>query len=162
MLENLTVPEHDKMLKIWYLKTDLCHKFLALIEEKKPLVCVCCPGEQTTLAPSGTDGQQKLIKQLEYNKLLKLEAEDAFWNNGLFTNRNEPWAVNPITQKGICHLAAFNRGLEKEHCLGWEWQQLRVDQASGTSHPSNPCCPPNSTITRCSKKDDSGKIVVAI
>ncbi|WAR59231.1 hypothetical protein PtB15_10B573 [Puccinia triticina] len=100
--------------------------------------------------------------QLEYNKLLKLEAEDAFWNNGLFTNRNEPWAVNPITQKGICHLAAFNRGLEKEHCLGWEWQQLRVDQASGTSHPSNPCCPPNSTITRCSKKDDSGKIVVAI
>ncbi|OAV88072.1 hypothetical protein PTTG_29162 [Puccinia triticina 1-1 BBBD Race 1] len=137
MLENLTVPEHDKMLKIWYLKTDLCHKFLALIEEKNPLVCVCCPGEQTTLAPSGTDGQQKLIEQLEYNKLLKLEAEDAFWNNGLFTNRNEPWAVNPITQKGICHLAAFNRGLEKEHCLGWEVRQAMrcaVEQHNTLSH----------------------------
>ncbi|WAR60166.1 hypothetical protein PtB15_9B103 [Puccinia triticina] len=61
MLENLSVPEHDKMLKIWYLKTDLRHKFLALIEEKKPLVCVCRPGEQTTL---GTDGQQKLIESV--------------------------------------------------------------------------------------------------
>ncbi|WAQ88637.1 hypothetical protein PtA15_10A56 [Puccinia triticina] len=151
MLENLTVPEHDKMLKIWYLKTDLRHKFLALIEEKKPLVRVCRPGEQTTL---GTDGQQKLIesvrkraqalqkvlnnynkqvrefirlfperahpRQLEYDELLKLEAEDAFWNDGLFTNRNEPWAVDPITQKGIRHLAAFNRGLEEQRRLGWE------------------------------------------
>ncbi|OAW00171.1 hypothetical protein PTTG_25187 [Puccinia triticina 1-1 BBBD Race 1] len=151
MLENLSVPEHDKMLKIWYLKTDLRHKFLALIEEKKPLVRVCRPGEQTTL---GTDGQQKLIesvrkraqalrkvlnkynkqvrefirlfperahpRQLEYDELLKLESEDAFWNDGLFTNRNEPWAIDPITQKGIRHLAAYNRGLEEQRRLGWE------------------------------------------
>ncbi|OAV96733.1 hypothetical protein PTTG_07681 [Puccinia triticina 1-1 BBBD Race 1] len=39
ILENLTVPQQDLLLKIWYLKTDLCRKFLALIEEKQPLVC---------------------------------------------------------------------------------------------------------------------------
>ncbi|WAR60036.1 hypothetical protein PtB15_11B678 [Puccinia triticina] len=49
MLQNLTVPQQDKLLQIWYLKTDLRHKFLALIKEKRPLVRVCRPGEQTTL-----------------------------------------------------------------------------------------------------------------
>ncbi|OAV98637.1 hypothetical protein PTTG_25604 [Puccinia triticina 1-1 BBBD Race 1] len=151
MLQNLTVPQQDKLLQIWYLKTELRHKFLVLIKEKRPLVRVCRPGEQTTL---GTNGQQKLIESvrkqaqalhkvlnkynkqvrmfinlypdrahpriLEYDQLLNIEPEDAFWNDGLFTNQDEPWAVDSVTQKGIRHLAALNRGVEERHRLGWE------------------------------------------
>ncbi|KAA1068461.1 hypothetical protein PGTUg99_023669 [Puccinia graminis f. sp. tritici] len=154
MVENLTRPQRDKLLKIWYLKTDLRRKFLALIEEKRPLVRVCRPGEATTL---GTDGQQKLIESvrnranalrkilnrynkqvstfvdsypdhphprtLEYTELLNLESEDAFWNDGLFTNQNEPWAVDQTTQDGIRHLAALNRGNEEQRRVGWEMRR---------------------------------------
>ncbi|PLW12634.1 hypothetical protein PCASD_16209, partial [Puccinia coronata f. sp. avenae] len=150
-LLNMTEPEKDQLLKIWHTKTELRQKFLALIEEKRPLTRVCRPGEQSTL---GTSMQQKLLdalrkraKQLhnvlneyvkrveefaaefpdrahpiiiDYNSLMRIDSDDAFWNDGLFTNQNEPWAVDPNTQKGIRLLASLNRGLEEERRIGWE------------------------------------------
>ncbi|PLW11649.1 hypothetical protein PCANC_21650 [Puccinia coronata f. sp. avenae] len=151
LFHDLSVEENDRLLEIWYLKSQIRHKFLAMIQEKRPLLRVCRPGEQTTL---GTDGQQKIIeslrkrtkqlhkvlkrynkkvkqfvcskpdhvhpREIEYTNLMSLEAEDPFWNDGLFTNKNEPWAVDHNTQNGIRFLATVNRGLEEKRRLGWE------------------------------------------
>ncbi|OAV93382.1 hypothetical protein PTTG_27325 [Puccinia triticina 1-1 BBBD Race 1] len=75
-------------------------------------------------------------RPLEYDELLNLKSEDPFWNNGLFTNENQPWAVDPTTQKGIRHLAALRRGEEEQRRLGWEvrramrWALGRHDKLS--------------------------------
>ncbi|PLW32369.1 hypothetical protein PCASD_14323 [Puccinia coronata f. sp. avenae] len=37
---------------------------------------------------------------IQYTNLLRLQADDTFWNDGLFTNANEPWAIDPNTQNG--------------------------------------------------------------
>ncbi|WAR59025.1 hypothetical protein PtB15_10B367 [Puccinia triticina] len=136
---------------LWYTKTELRQGFLALVEEKQPLLWVTQPGESSTL---GTRGQQKIMKALRkraanlrsvldrynqqvdsfrsrnpdrvapptinYSELIALQADDLFWNDGLFTNANEPWAVEPRTQQGIRRLAYFNRALEEIRRLGWE------------------------------------------
>ncbi|WAR55412.1 hypothetical protein PtB15_6B153 [Puccinia triticina] len=72
-------------------------------------------------------------RPLEYDELLNLKSEDPFWNNGLFTNENQPWAVDPTTQKGIRHLAALRRGEEEQRRLGWEY-------AGGPSYSSIAPC----------------------
>ncbi|OAW00012.1 hypothetical protein PTTG_25140 [Puccinia triticina 1-1 BBBD Race 1] len=62
-------------------------------------------------------------QEINYTQLMQLESKDSFWNNGLFTNQNEPWAVNPNTQKGIRILASLNCGLEEKRRIGWEVQR---------------------------------------
>ncbi|OAV94426.1 hypothetical protein PTTG_26958 [Puccinia triticina 1-1 BBBD Race 1] len=150
-LINLTQTERDQLLKIWHAKTEMRQRFLALVEEKAPLVRVCRPGEQSSL---GTNWQQKILgaikkrakqlhkvlneynkrvqefsqcfpdrprpREIEYTHLMQLDSEDSFWNDGVFTNQNEPWAVDPNTQKGIRLLASLNRGLEEQRRIGWE------------------------------------------
>ncbi|WAR57013.1 hypothetical protein PtB15_8B57 [Puccinia triticina] len=149
--DDLLAEQRDEMKKIWYLKTKLRKSFLALVEEKQPLLRVCRAGESSTL---GTRGQQKLQDALrkragklrtvlesynshvaafqttnpnrpvpptiEYGELLGLQPDDTFWNDGLFTNANEPWAVDPLTQQGIRHLASYQRAKEEKRRLGWE------------------------------------------
>ncbi|PLW40155.1 hypothetical protein PCANC_18240 [Puccinia coronata f. sp. avenae] len=61
--------------------------------------------------------------EIEYVNLMNLDAEDPFWNNGLFTHKNEPWEVDCNTQNGICYLAEMNRGMEEKRRLGWETMQ---------------------------------------
>ncbi|EFP81539.1 uncharacterized protein PGTG_07788 [Puccinia graminis f. sp. tritici CRL 75-36-700-3] len=151
LADNLTQIQQDKLAMVWYTKTELRKSFLALIEEKEPLLRVCRPGESSTL---GTRGQQKLIEALRkqagslrenldnynrlthefiasnpdrpappiisYPNLLELQPDDMFWNDGLFTNASEPWAVDPLTQRGIRRLACLQRGLEEVRRLGWE------------------------------------------
>ncbi|OAV87083.1 hypothetical protein PTTG_29580 [Puccinia triticina 1-1 BBBD Race 1] len=148
---NLTASNQDKLSKVWFAKTELRRSFLALVEEKQPLLCVCRAGEATTL---GTQGQQKLSEALrkrvaqlrttlndynrlarsfiqsnpthaappiiDYSALLALQPDDTFWNDGLFTNANEAWAVDPLTQRGIRALACRNRALEEKRRLAWE------------------------------------------
>jgi hypothetical protein len=76
-------------------------------------------------------------RQIEYADLMNLDAEDPFWNDGLFTNENEPWAVDSNTQNGIRYLAAMNRGTEEKRRLGWEvrramrWAIERHDSLRG-------------------------------
>jgi hypothetical protein len=43
---------------VWYTKTNLRKSFLALVEEKEPLLRVCRPGESSTL---GKSLSQKLL-----------------------------------------------------------------------------------------------------
>ncbi|KAG0141049.1 hypothetical protein CROQUDRAFT_52297, partial [Cronartium quercuum f. sp. fusiforme G11] len=38
---------------------------------------------------------------LSYKELFTLEANHPFWNDGLFTNSGEPWAVDPNTCHGM-------------------------------------------------------------
>ncbi|POW09206.1 hypothetical protein PSHT_09260 [Puccinia striiformis] len=66
---------------------------------------------------------------MTYAELLRLQPDDPFWNDGLFTNGNEPWAIDVNTQRGIRFLASLNRGKEEHgglagnmvhrvHCAG--------------------------------------------
>ncbi|WAR58784.1 hypothetical protein PtB15_10B123 [Puccinia triticina] len=155
--DDLLAEQRDEMKKIWYLKTELRKSFLALVEEKQPLLRVCRAVESSTL---GTRGQQKLQDALrkragklrtvlesynshvaafqttnpnrpvpptiEYGELLGLQPDDTFWNDGLFTNANEPWAVDPLTQQGIRHLASYQRAKEEKRRLGWENLQAEI------------------------------------
>ncbi|PLW38284.1 hypothetical protein PCASD_09005 [Puccinia coronata f. sp. avenae] len=103
--------------------------FLSLVEENQPLLRVCRAGESTSL---GTRGQQKILDALRkraaklntYTDLLRLQADDTFWNDGLFTNANEPWAIDPNTQNGIRQLASYQRSAEEIRRLGWEVRRL--------------------------------------
>lgn len=57
---------------------------------------------------------------IEYNKLIDLEADDPFWNSGIFTHSNEPWAVDDATQLGMRAFARVSRGREELRRVGWE------------------------------------------
>lgn len=48
------------------------------------------------------------------------DTDDPFWNDGAFTNTNEPWAVDPITQDGMRLVARLARGKEEVHRIGRE------------------------------------------
>ncbi|WAR58999.1 hypothetical protein PtB15_10B341 [Puccinia triticina] len=151
LIDNLTRPQSDLLWKVWYTKIDVQRRFLALAEEKQPLLQSCRAGEHTTL---GTRANQRLIKSvraranqlrtslnayntrslafrtacptqhapptIEYAELLCLLPDDPFWNDGLFTNGNEPWAIDINTQRGIRYLASLKRGNEEERRIGWE------------------------------------------
>ncbi|KAA1118377.1 hypothetical protein PGTUg99_004865 [Puccinia graminis f. sp. tritici] len=148
---HLNRTQREKLTKVWYAKTELRRTFLALVEERQPMLRVCRAGESTTL---GTRGQQRLTEALrkrkaklrttlntynrlaqafiqstpdrpappviEYAALTSLQSDDTFWNDGIFTNANEPWAVDPLTQRGIRALACLNRALKEKRRLTWE------------------------------------------
>ncbi|POW08653.1 hypothetical protein PSTT_07380 [Puccinia striiformis] len=75
---------------------------------------------------------------MTYAELLRLQPDDPFWNDGLFTNGNEPWAIDANTQRGIRFLASLKRGEEEHRRLGWEvrcamcWATSRHDAIWGT------------------------------
>lgn len=46
--------------------------------------------------------------------------DDPFWNDGLFTNNHEPWAVDPDTQHGMRQIAYLDRAQEELRQIGWE------------------------------------------
>ncbi|PLW33843.1 hypothetical protein PCASD_15868 [Puccinia coronata f. sp. avenae] len=62
---------------------------------------------------------------IQYTDLLRLQADDTFWNDGLFTNANEPWAIDPNTQNGIRQLASYQQSAEEIRRLGWEFSSNR-------------------------------------
>ncbi|KAH9442372.1 hypothetical protein Pst134EB_028627 [Puccinia striiformis f. sp. tritici] len=151
LIDNLDRNQSELLWKAWYSKIDVRQKYLALAEEKQPLLQACRPGEHTTL---GTRANQRLIlsvrdrgKELHaaidsytryvlafiaacptrhapptmsYDELLRLQPDDPFWNDGLFTNGNEPWAIDINTQRGIRFLASLKRSREEHRRIGWE------------------------------------------
>ncbi|KAG0151947.1 hypothetical protein CROQUDRAFT_719553 [Cronartium quercuum f. sp. fusiforme G11] len=129
------------MLKIWYSKTQLQSEYQALCKEKAPLELRY--NDKLDLITSLHKQALKLEKTLEnfqshltnyakahpdqtqplnitYNQLLKIEFDDPFWNDGVFTNNQEPWAIDLDTQHGMRQLAFLDRTHEEVHCLGWE------------------------------------------
>lgn len=57
---------------------------------------------------------------IEYLESFKMSPDDPFWNDGLFTNNHDPWAVDPDTQHGMRQIAYFDRAKEEMRRIGWE------------------------------------------
>lgn len=58
--------------------------------------------------------------EIEYAKLFQIQPDDPFWGDGLFTNHNEPWAIDPSTQYGMRQLSYLERSEEELRRIGWE------------------------------------------
>ncbi|EGF98641.1 uncharacterized protein MELLADRAFT_79633 [Melampsora larici-populina 98AG31] len=69
-----------------------------------------------------------------YTELLKIDFDHSFWNDGLFTNGREPWAIDANTQHGMRQIAYFDRANEEIRRIGWEVQ--RVMRWATDSHKS--------------------------
>ncbi|KAH9809581.1 hypothetical protein DFH28DRAFT_1066091 [Melampsora americana] len=69
-------------------------------------------------------------RHIDYQELLAIEADHAFWNDGLFTYDNQPWAIDGPTQVGMRALARLRRGNEEiQHALisrTWHYQRAQV------------------------------------
>lgn len=63
-------------------------------------------------------------KEVDYASLLKMQSDDPFWNDALFTNYNEPWAVDSDTQLGMRQISYLDRAQEEFRRLGWEVHRL--------------------------------------
>ncbi|KAH9813815.1 hypothetical protein DFH28DRAFT_1108502 [Melampsora americana] len=171
-LSNLPPPAIDLFLKLWYAKTDVRTRFLALRAEQRPLdpenkvgggsklgqhekeriMTAISKRTQTmkkNLATYNTLAQSFLQQfpqhpsspVIEYLDLLQLEANDPFWNDGVFTHSNKPWAIDRKTQMGMRALArsllhaklAIVKGLLhtefiRIHTLQarWDWKVMEV------------------------------------
>ncbi|KAH9806698.1 hypothetical protein DFH28DRAFT_1165121 [Melampsora americana] len=141
----------DLLLKVWYTKTEVRTRYLALRSEQRPLDPDKKAGGGSRL---GTHDKERIIiaiqkrtrtmkkylntynvfaqsfqdqfpdhptsPVIEYADLMDLEADDPFWNHGIFTHSNEPWAIDRGTQMGMRALARLQRGQEELRRLGWE------------------------------------------
>ncbi|KAH9809708.1 hypothetical protein DFH28DRAFT_1086136 [Melampsora americana] len=58
--------------------------------------------------------------EIEYATLFKIQPDDPFWSEGLFTNHSEPWAIDPSTQYGMRQLSYLERSKEEVRRIGWE------------------------------------------
>ncbi|KAH9812073.1 hypothetical protein DFH28DRAFT_1178017 [Melampsora americana] len=71
---------------------------------------------------------------INYLDLLEIDFDHPFWNDGLFTNGREPWAIDADTQHGMRQIAYHDRAIEEIRRLGWEVR--RVMRWAITSHRS--------------------------
>ncbi|KAI9611060.1 hypothetical protein H4Q26_008907 [Puccinia striiformis f. sp. tritici PST-130] len=126
---NVTATQADELAKLWYTKTELRRGFLALAEERQPLIRVTRPGESTTLR---THGQQSIMRALrERSGKLKIVLET--YNTQAQAFKTHHPRIDPLTQTGIRHLAYYRRSVEEIRRLGWE---ARRAMAWGIEHHS--------------------------
>lgn len=57
---------------------------------------------------------------IEYLDLFKMGPDEPFWNDALFTNNHEPWAVDPDTQHGMRQISYLDQAQEEMRRIGWE------------------------------------------
>ncbi|KAH9809099.1 hypothetical protein DFH28DRAFT_1191485 [Melampsora americana] len=50
---------------------------------------------------------------ITYPELLQIDFDHSFWNDGLFTNGKEPWAIDTDTQHGMRQIAYYDRANEE-------------------------------------------------
>ncbi|KAG0141222.1 hypothetical protein CROQUDRAFT_99043 [Cronartium quercuum f. sp. fusiforme G11] len=91
--------DEESFLKLWYCKNDLRTKYIELCETKHPMAQSRQDGHHSNLGKYSWDHSPFEDTFLSYEELFTLEADHPFWNDGLFTNSGEPWAVDPNT----CH-----------------------------------------------------------
>ncbi|KAH9810020.1 hypothetical protein DFH28DRAFT_903454 [Melampsora americana] len=74
------------------------------------------------------------LRTITYKELMEAQPDDHFWNDGLFTYGDQPWATDHYTQVGMRALARQTRAEEEIRRLGWEvrrsmrWAVARVSQ----------------------------------
>ncbi|POW16024.1 hypothetical protein PSTT_01706, partial [Puccinia striiformis] len=56
----------------------------------------------------------------QYDELLQMPANNPFWNDGILSNHNEPWAVDQSTQAGMRDIARLARAEEEVRQIGRE------------------------------------------
>ncbi|KAH9807020.1 hypothetical protein DFH28DRAFT_836789, partial [Melampsora americana] len=61
---------------------------------------------------------------ITYTELLKIDFDHPFWNDGLFTNGQEPWAIDDNTKHGMRQVAYFDRAREEIRRIGWEVRRV--------------------------------------
>ncbi|KAH9823216.1 hypothetical protein DFH28DRAFT_1172432 [Melampsora americana] len=61
---------------------------------------------------------------ITYAELLKIDHDHSFWNDGLFTNGREPWAIDANTQHGMRQVAYMDRASEEIRRIGWEVRRV--------------------------------------
>ncbi|KAA1138970.1 hypothetical protein PGTUg99_031965 [Puccinia graminis f. sp. tritici] len=59
-----------------------------------------------------------------YDDLLEMAPDDPFWNDGILTNHNEPWAMDSSTQAGMRDIARLSRAEEEVRRIGREVRRL--------------------------------------
>ncbi|EFP88052.2 uncharacterized protein PGTG_13856 [Puccinia graminis f. sp. tritici CRL 75-36-700-3] len=153
VVEGVSRSHETLFLKVWWAKTDLRRKYLALLEEKRPLDAV----RMGTASKLGTAGKEKLINSIRkktfaleavvntynrhlsafhiafpnrpilqeavYDTILQMEPDDIFWMDGVFTNNDEPWAIDPDTQDGMRLVARQQRAREETCRIGREMRR---------------------------------------
>ncbi|EGG08292.1 uncharacterized protein MELLADRAFT_62062 [Melampsora larici-populina 98AG31] len=128
------VLEQDQILKIWFAKQDVQNQFVAIHEQKRPLDSL---RDQTAKLKTKLETYQKLLLKysttsphpsqptnITYTKLLETDFDHLFWNDGLFTDRREPWAINANTQHGMRQIAYYDQAKEEIRRLGWEARRV--------------------------------------
>ncbi|EGG02444.1 uncharacterized protein MELLADRAFT_110146 [Melampsora larici-populina 98AG31] len=63
-------------------------------------------------------------ENITYPELLKIYFDHTFWNDGLFTNGRETWAIDGDTQYGMRQIAYFDRASEEIRRIGWEVRRV--------------------------------------
>ncbi|EGG04294.1 uncharacterized protein MELLADRAFT_65021 [Melampsora larici-populina 98AG31] len=83
---------------------------------------------------STTSPHRSQPANITYPELLKIDFDHPFWNDGLFTNGREPWAIDANTQYGMQQVAYLDRASEEICRIGWEVR--RVMRWAMNSHKS--------------------------
>ncbi|KAH9458248.1 hypothetical protein Pst134EB_010549 [Puccinia striiformis f. sp. tritici] len=150
MLRGIEERHRKAFLKMLYCKTELRPKHLALLAEKRPLDRVQMGrasklgtrGKERLVKSlrKGAENLQTVLTQYtksqaafveafpdrpappapQYDELLQMPANNPFWNNGILTNHNEPWAVDQSTQAGMRDVARLARAEEEVRRIGRE------------------------------------------
>ncbi|KAI7954920.1 hypothetical protein MJO28_005320 [Puccinia striiformis f. sp. tritici] len=134
-------------LRMLYCKTKLRRKHLALLAEKRPLDQVRMGrasklGKERlvkslrkraeklqTVLTQYTKSQAAFVEAFpdrpappapQYDELLQMPANNPFWNDGILSNHNEPWAVDQSTQAGMRDIARLARAEEEVRQIGRE------------------------------------------
>ncbi|KAH9821142.1 hypothetical protein DFH28DRAFT_883600, partial [Melampsora americana] len=61
---------------------------------------------------------------MDFKQLMASRPNDQFWNDGLFTYENQPWAIDPPTQVGMRAMAQMRRCNKEKRRLQWETRCL--------------------------------------
>ncbi|KAH9806866.1 hypothetical protein DFH28DRAFT_1159238 [Melampsora americana] len=73
---------------------------------------------------SDTSPHRSQPTNITYTELLGIDFDHPFWNDGLFTNGREPWAIDANTQHGMRQMAYYDRANEEIRRLGWEVRRV--------------------------------------
>ncbi|PLW25542.1 hypothetical protein PCASD_23365 [Puccinia coronata f. sp. avenae] len=149
-LDGVEPDHVDLFLKVWWAKTELRKKYFALMEEKRPLDAVRMgiasklgtDGKEKLIislrkkiaALKTTVNTYNLhldnfhkafpdrptLAPAVYDSITQMAPDDPFWNDGVFTNHDEPWATDPDTQDGMRLVARLSRALEEVRRIGRE------------------------------------------
>ncbi|WAQ88948.1 hypothetical protein PtA15_10A371 [Puccinia triticina] len=110
-------PQSDLLWKVWYTKIDVRRRFLALAEEKQPLLQSCRAGEHTTL---GTRANQRLIKSVRARADQLRTSLNAYNTRSLAFRTACPTQHAPPTIEYAELLSSLKRGNEEKRRIGWE------------------------------------------